>query len=186
MASKVCIKCNLNKNLDEYYHLHSSCIECIKAKRRLLTRQGYDCWRNMQKRCTNINNPSWKYYGAKGRFVCPSLANSFEDFIEIIGTRPSTGHSIDRIDNHSNYTCGNCFWCIKNDWNLNIRWATNQEQALNKTIKNYEKRGISKTRNNTYRVRISINGKMEHLGIYKTLKEAIKVRNKTIALTRSV
>lgn len=58
-----------------------------------------------------------KNYGGRGiefRF------NSFDEFFAEIGRRPSSEHSIDRINNDGHYEPGN------------VRWATLSEQARNK------------------------------------------------------
>lgn len=68
-------------------------------------------------RCTNPNNPVFKHYGGRGiefRFT------SLEQFIEVLGRRPSPKHSVDRRDNDGHYEPGN------------VRWATKKEQANNR------------------------------------------------------
>ena len=81
---------------------------------------------NAKARCTNPNNKMWKDYGGRGiefRF------KSFVEFFAELGMRPSTKHTIDRIDNDGHYEKGN------------VRWASRTEQ-------NRHKRGVklSKTK----------------------------------------
>jgi hypothetical protein len=84
----------------------------------------YTLWINIKARCYNKNNPDYKKWGAKGVSMCDRWLNSFEDFFEDVGRRPSDIHSLDRYPNKSgNYEPGN------------VRWATSKEQARN-TIRN--------------------------------------------------
>lgn len=80
-------------------------------------------WDSMIQRCTNINNASWKYYGAKGITVCDRWL-VFENFYKDIGHRLDKGLSIDRIDNSKGYEPNNC------------RIATSSEQIANRTNHN--------------------------------------------------
>jgi hypothetical protein len=79
----------------------------------------YSCWIAMRKRCYNISNASYMRYGGRGISICERWQR-FENFLVDMGLRPSTKHSLDRIDNNGNYEPGNC------------RWATNKQQQVNR------------------------------------------------------
>jgi len=80
----------------------------------------YIAWLNMKQRCYNPNRPDFKYYGGKGIKICKKWINSFFNFLKDMGEKPSTTHSLDRINGEKNYTPKNC------------RWATNLQQHRNK------------------------------------------------------
>lgn len=79
----------------------------------------YHSWQSMLQRCYNSKNTAYPRYGAKGISVTKPWRDSFESFLNDMGERPP-GRSIDRIDNRFGYFFANC------------RWATPQEQALNR------------------------------------------------------
>lgn len=93
----------------------------------------FSTWLRMKGRTNNPNNKKFKNYGARGIRVCKYWFDSFEAFYRDMGSRPGKNYSIERKDNNANYSCGHCEECITNGWSANCRWATNSEQAFNKT-----------------------------------------------------
>lgn len=78
----------------------------------------YLTWVSMLQRCENPNATGYEYYGEIGIKVCEEW-HSFENFIADMGERPK-GRTLDRKNGFGHYEPGNC------------RWATKQEQAINK------------------------------------------------------
>lgn len=96
------------------------CKTCINTKHNLSRSTEYCSWRSMKCRCYVETNPGYKDYGGRGIEVSDKWLNSFEEFYEDMGSKPSKDHSLDRINVDGNYEPGNC------------RWATSKEQARNK------------------------------------------------------
>jgi len=79
----------------------------------------YHCWAGILKRVKNPNDKLYPYYGGRGICVDPKW-ETFEGFLEDIGTKPEGDLSLDRIDNDKGY------------YKDNVRWATRTEQSRNR------------------------------------------------------
>jgi len=102
---------------------------CLKSGRKT---PEYRIWSVMKGRCHNPNDKKYPMYGARGIVVCEEWRSSFDSFIRDMGPRPSSKHSIDRIDNNGSYTPENC------------RWTTIDVQAKNTRRNRYvEVNGVS-------------------------------------------
>lgn len=70
----------------------------------------YAAWKDAKARCyiKSVNN--YDNYGGRGIRMCQRWLDSFDNFLEDMGQRPSISHSLDRIDVDGNYEPGNCRW----------------------------------------------------------------------------
>ncbi len=84
------------------------------------TSSEYGAWKAMRQRCENPNNPSWKDYGERGITVCERW-QSFANFIQDMGRKPSPNLSLERVHNDSGYEKGNCVWACRGVQNRNTR-----------------------------------------------------------------
>lgn len=82
----------------------------------------YKVWMAMKNRCNSQTAQSWEDYGGRGIKVCERWLNSFDNFFQDMGFRPTNKHSLDRFpDNDGNYESSNCRWATKKDQDRNRR-----------------------------------------------------------------
>ena len=86
----------------------------------------YRIWKGIKARCDNPKVRSFYLYGGKGISVCDRWNNSFENFLEDMGTCPD-GYSIDRINGNIGYDPSNCRW-------VDIITQNNNRGKFNKRI----------------------------------------------------
>lgn len=94
----------------------------------------YSTWKNIKTRCFNPNYQQWSDYGGRGITMHPAWANSFEVFLEGVGTAPDAATTIDRINNDGNYEPGNVHWVTR---------SANCNNKSNNVLMNYK--GETKT-----------------------------------------
>jgi len=80
----------------------------------------YHAWQNAIQRCENPQRKDYYLYGARGIRMCARWRHSYVTFLTDMGRKPSSLHSLDRIDANRDYEPDNC------------RWATNREQMQNR------------------------------------------------------
>lgn len=81
----------------------------------------YETWQSMKRRCYNTNFSQYHDYGGRGITMSESWLESFINFYNDMGPRPSDKHSIDRKDNDGPYCKENCKWSTKEEQNNNQR-----------------------------------------------------------------
>lgn len=77
-------------------------------------------WKNMIDRCTNPHHRAYGNYGGRGISVCRKWRRAYLAFVQDVGRRPTSGHSLNRVDNEKGYFPGN------------VNWVTRKDQCRNK------------------------------------------------------
>ena len=121
-------------------------------------------WKNMKRRCTEPRCAKW-YANIS---VCDSWLNSYDNFLSDVGRKPSSKHTLDRIDFKGNYEPNN------------VRWATRATQSRNTKTFETSATGVkgvtwSKSKQK-WRAAIYVDSKQKHLGYFDDVSLAIAAR----------
>ena len=112
----------------------------------------YTAWLNMKNRCYNPRYKNFNIYGGAGIYVCQRWRDSFANFLEDLGPRPSSAHSLDRICERASYMPGNCQWATVEEQNAVGRRKIPVTNTSGKLGVNYD------TSKGVWRARIGIKG----------------------------
>jgi hypothetical protein len=80
----------------------------------------YNSWLSMRKRCLCPTEKAYPYYGGRGIKVCERWVDSFQNFIDDMGEKPSK-LTLERKDCDGNYEPSNCYWATRKIQSRNKR-----------------------------------------------------------------
>ncbi len=126
----------------------------------------YRIWSGIKARCLNENSSAYASYGGRGITMCDRWHDSFENFLADMGTRPSSKHSVDRIDNDGDYSPTNCHWATATEQARNKRMLKNNKSGTKGVCKMFSK----------WKAYIYVDKKLICLGYFYTLEDAIAAR----------
>lgn len=125
----------------------------------------YKVWSAMKRRCRNKKCHAYKHYGEIGIDVEESWYSSFLNFINDIGRRPSSRHTLERINNNLGYSKENCKWATWAEQHINKKGKLKKKVDLPAGVYRADsKKGI--------RAQIKIEGINYHLGSFSSVVEA--------------
>lgn len=104
-------------------------------------------YRNIKRRCYDKNCDDYKNYGFRGITLCPRWLESYENFLNDMGRKPTPKHTIERLNVDGPYSPENCVWLEKKLQNKNTRRShcveiNGEKMIVSDAIKKY---GVPKT-----------------------------------------
>lgn len=101
----------------------------------------HTAWSAMRQRCHDPKSNSYANYGGRGITVCDRW-RSFDKFLVDMGPKPSSNHSLDRIDVNGNYDPANCRWATALEQSKNRRkqFRNSHVQKIIRLVLEYKKR----------------------------------------------
>lgn len=121
------------RNLNSGGSTSCGCFQKENATR-LATKHGlshapeHNIWQTMINRCHLPSTKKYSSYGGRGIHVCKRWREDFAAFYADMGPRPSSAHSIERLDNNGPYSPDNCEWATR------LRQANNTRTNLYLTV----------------------------------------------------
>lgn len=114
---------------------HSKSCGCLKREnivKRLTTHglshtRDHIVWMSMKDRCYNQNGEHYKNYGGRGITVCDRWLYGTKEmhaltcFVTDMGPRPTSKHTLERVDNDKGYGPDNCKWATRHEQRCNTR-----------------------------------------------------------------
>ena len=91
----------------------------------------YQTWKNMISRCTHKDNERYIDYGGRGISVCERWLRSPNNFYDDMGVKPSSYHTLERVNNNDGYCKENCVW------------ETREKQSRNRRIRYDNSTGVT-------------------------------------------
>lgn len=131
----------------------------------------YFTWGAIKQRCYNPNHQKFEEYGGRGITVCKRWKDSFENFLEDMGKKPTPKHTLDRIDNSKGYSPKNCRWVTRSIQGSNRRKFKKSKSKYHGVYPNQGKFQCQ------YRDR---SGKRFHIGTFEKEEDAVKAYDKKI------
>jgi len=125
------------------------------------------CYYAMVNRVTNKNHKSYQHYQdmISGDKIEKSWLDSFENFLNDIGKRPSDKYTLHRVDNHKGYVKGNVIWANQLTQHINRDLKPGRSGFVGVTI-------LGKNVKKKYSANIKMNGRNIFLGNFFDIEDA--------------